>query len=269
MTRAWPLLLVLSLVIAGCGDGPSAATDDVVVVSGQTATETPTAVPTPKGGEVGHIAGYVVDDALKPIRGARVQMGSLDLVDITDRNGAFEFVDLVPGSYLLKFNATGHQDAESVLDVKADRFTRAKVILHRIPPPEPRVEVLEFQGYAPVTEARYVLIGYCECSFDFQENRDGLQAVVIEAAMDPAANGQNGFDMDLGSQSCCAYYASASLPNPLWSQVDGADIQTADVRLRVYPWSDLVPETEKTFEVFVSSFYNMDVPAGYSVVGGA
>ena len=272
MTRPAVALLVMATVLAGCGDGPSAATDDIVVVSGQTATDAPTVAPTPKGGEVGHIAGYVVDDALKPVRGARVQVTSLDLVDITDRNGAFEFIDLAPGAYLLRFNATGHQDAESVLDVKADRFTRAKVILHRIPPPEPRIEVQKFQGFAEVTQTGIILVSglsECDCTFDLQQEVDDLGATVVEATMEPADNGENGFWVRLVSQECCTTYSSVSLPNPYWVQIDGTAFDQPDLRIYATLWSRPVPEINKEFEVFVSSFYNTDVPAGYSILAPA
>lgn len=264
-------LLVAATALAGCSDDAK-RTDDVVVLSGATATATPTLeTKAPSGKGLGHIAGFVVDDAIHPIPGATAQLTGLDLKDTTDRNGGFEFVDLPPGKYLLRFNATGHQDAEAVLEVKADRFTRAKVILERIRPPEPYQEVAKFQGFIGFTDVEFFGGILFYNSHAFAADLNGLRGVIVEATMEPytgnGLGGRNGFDLSIESEECCGSYWRAHLPSPFWAEVPVQSLAgEGNFSLGVNGWSSPLPETNKEYEAFVSLFYHAPPPAGYSVV---
>src|SRR5688500_6733156 len=124
MRGAFPAaLLLLSALLAGCGAAPAAPAE--VVIESKPAEEILSddpaqpveAVFTPAPKTRGHIAGVVVDQAIRPIEGARVRLPGLDLERVTDRDGSFGFVDLHPGPYFIQANATGFLDAEAVLHV--------------------------------------------------------------------------------------------------------------------------------------------------------
>src|SRR5690242_11814314 len=129
-------LLVAATVLSGCSSAPHAPAE--IVVQSQPGPDAPNEVRSnataaanvdpPKPKTRGHIAGVVVDEAIRPIAGAKVRLPGLDLERTTDRDGAFGFVDLLPGPYYITFNATGYYPAQTVLEVKDDEFTRAKVV---------------------------------------------------------------------------------------------------------------------------------------------
>jgi hypothetical protein len=174
---------------------------------------------------------------------------------------------LKPGSYLLKINATGYERAESYVDVKADKFTRVKVILKPIPPPDPVVDVLSYNGYAWWTSPG-ILYLYSGNYFDLPLG-ENVTGVVLEAVMDGSSVGGNGaFRVSVEKRQCCGSVFSATRPNPFWAEVNPAALIDPEYRLYVAPTSDLVPELSKQYQVFASIFYGQTVPPGYSVVAG-
>lgn len=271
--------LMAATLLAGCSHAPSAPAEVVVhsapleseVRSNDTAGSAAVAPPPPK--TRGHIAGVVVDQAIRPVAGAKVHLPGLDLTRTTDRDGAFGFVDLYPGPYFITINATGFYPAEAVLQVKEDEFTRAKVVLSPIPPPEPYHVTQKFDGFADVTAIQgdpFLLTGFCgTCSFDFYVDRPNLQSVVVEAVMDSGGQ-QEGFYHELRAYDCCEYYSQGDGPNPLVQEVKDIDLGKGDrFDLFVQPESFPAPETSRHFEVFVTAFYNQPAPTGWSIVGGS
>lgn len=267
--------LVVASLLAGCG-GTASLPAEVVVESKPVdevrSNETVPAVFTPSPKTRGHIAGVVVDEAIRPIAGARVRLPGLDLVRTSDRDGSFGFVDLHPGPYFITVEAGGYFPAEAVLHVSEEEFTRAKVILTAVPPPEPYRVAQAFDGFADVTETDFFAFGFAcsSCDFDFYLDRPGLHTVVIEATSDNAASG-DGFQHSLyglnGTRRQGLSYGSSTSPMRL--EMRAADLGTGDrFDLQVYPTSFPAPQTSKRFEVFVTAFYNEGPPTGWSLVRG-
>lgn len=268
-------LLLLAFVLAGCSEGPPSSAEIVVESKPPEevrSDEATAAVFTPAAKTRGHIAGVVVDEAIRPIEGARVRLPGMDLERPTDRDGSFGFVDLHPGPYFVTVEAEGYRAAEAVLEVREEEFTRAKVILTAIPPPDPYKVTQSFEGFAEVTDTGLFVTGLaCDrCDFDLYIDRPGLQTVVLEAVMDGATEGSS-FEYDLGTYECCDSYAYGSSSNPLVAIVKAEDLGNGtDDRFRVgmYPMSFPAPEASKRFEVFVTAFYNEAAPTGWSFVAG-
>src|SRR5688500_17265416 len=111
--RGTALLLALPLlaaVLAGCSGSPSSPGEIGVESQPPEAVrsnETMAALFTPSPKTRGHLAGVVVDEAIRPIEGAQVRLPGLDLERKSDRDGSFGFVDLHPGPYFLTVNASG------------------------------------------------------------------------------------------------------------------------------------------------------------------
>ena len=269
-------LLLAATLLAGCSSSPRAPAE--VVVQSQpsddvhTINGTAQAAATPPAAKTrGHIAGVVVDQAIRPIAGARVALPGLDLKRTTDRDGGFGFVDLIPGPYYITVNATGYAPAEAVLEVKADQFTRAKVVLTAIPPPEPFHVTQKFDGFADVTGGDPFSLGFfCgTCSFTFYIDRPHLETVVLEAVGQGTAASGDGFYHSLDNYTCCAYYSSGDTGTPLLVSLPSKDLGYGDrFALYVEPTSFPVPETSKAFSVFVTAFYNQPAPTGWSFVAG-
>jgi hypothetical protein len=277
-----PVLLLSSLLaalLAGCSGGPEAPAEVVIEskppeeIHSQD-EETPIeAVFTPSPKTRGHIAGVVVDEAIRPIVGAVVHLPGLVLERVNDRDGSFGFVDLHPGPYFITVNATGFYNAEAVLQVDADEFTRAKVILTRIPPPEPYRIMQSFEGFSEVTaDPVFGLSFFCSaCDFDFYLDRPGLHTVILEAVFEQSTTGSSFYyDFYSDSSSYSSRIASGSTGNPMRVEVRGEDLPGDDDHfdLRVDPQSFPVPEQSKRFQVFVTAFYNEGPPTGWSFVKG-
>lgn len=267
--------MVGSAVLAGCSQSPNVPAEVVVqsqatdeVHSNGTATA---AAPEPK--TRGHIAGVVVDEAIRPIAGARVKLPGLDLVRTTDRDGSFGFVDLRPGPYFITVNATGYYSAQTVLDVKEDEFTRAKVILTAIPPPEPYHVTQSFDGFADVVaDSQFLTFGFTcsSCVFDFYVDRPGLRALVLEATAEGPVTG-DGFEHWLygDNESYGSGLSSGSSGVPMRVELRDGDLGDGDhFSLEVYPTAFPAPETSKRFQVFATAFYNQPPPTGWSLAQG-
>ena len=268
-------ILLLCSLLAGCSGAPSVPAE--VLIESKPPEEvrsndTVAAVFTPSPKTRGHIAGVVVDEAIRPIEGARVQLPGLDLERTTDRDGSFGFVDLHPGPYFITVNATGYYFAEAVLHVGEDEFTRAKVILTAIPPPDPYRVMQSFEGYTELTSDPFLGFPFCNaCDFDFYIDRPGLKAVILEAVYDGSAttSGFRYYFYQEGEQ----YYesvTSGSSGNPMRIEVRDDDLPADQdhFRLSIEPESFPVPEQSKRFQVYVTAFYNELPPNGWSFVAG-
>lgn len=272
-----PALVALAVLLAGCSGGAASVPDEIIVESAppeETVTGEGTPVPavfTPSPKTRGHLAGVVVDQAIRPIEGAIVRLPGLDLERTTDRDGSFGFVDLHPGPYFLTVNASGYYAAEAVLEVDADEFTRAKVILTPIPPPEPYHVTQSFRGFADLSDSVFGFGFLCgRCDFDFYLDHEGLKSVVLEAVLEGGTE-SNGFYHDFGPYECCgSSYSSGEESNPMLVTVRGEDVgQDERYRLDVYPTSFPAPELSRRFDVYVTAFYNEPAPTGWSIVAGS
>lgn len=137
------LLLLSTLALAGCsagGDTPEEqAADDLAGDAPEVeVTET-----------TGGIRGVVVDEAVRPIKGARVEVTGTDKAFTTDESGLFAFSGLEEGTYFVKAShplyGAVQQEAEvraGVADPKPLKF-----LLPRVIEETPFVETLKYEGF--------------------------------------------------------------------------------------------------------------------------
>ena len=273
MRGAAVAVLLLCSLLAGCSGAPSAPAEVLIESKPPeeiTSNDTAAAVFTPSPKTRGHIAGVVVDEAIRPIEGARVVLPGLDLERTTDRDGSFGFVDLHPGPYFITVNATGYFDAEAVLHVGEDEFTRAKVILAARPPPTPYRVLQSFDGYTDLTADPVFGFSLCNaCSFEFYIDRPGLAGVIVEAVLEGSTTGGFSYSFYQDNGSYDESVASGSSGNPLRSEVRAEDLPKGSEHYTLYVEPEsLVPEQSKRFQVFVTAFYNEAPPNGWSFVNG-
>jgi hypothetical protein len=203
-----------------------------------------------------------------------VHLPGMDLEDDTARDGSFSFTELYPGAYFLTATAEGHETAEAVVQVEPDQIVRVKFILQALPPPTPHHETQKFAGFADVTGttpffSTGLLCGTCR----FQAQTDpAATAFVIEAVMEPyqwdnGAAGTNSFQYYAAPEECCDTYLSGEGANPLrlLARPETFGNETS-VELWITPDAFPLPETSKSFEVFVTSWYNADPPVDWSMV---
>ncbi len=271
------MVVFVTALMAGCSSSSDGGVQEIVVESTPEvgSNETAPAEPPkpPKKGQRGHLAGFVVDDSLRPIEGATVTLPGIDLTDISDRDGSFAFADLFPGPYLLRANYSEHMGLEAMVNIKSDEFTRVKVILKRIPPPEPYHETFKFAGFAGVSGHSFGPRLFTSNSAANIIDLDlELKALVIEAVMEPYAGavagvaGTNSFEYEVSPPQCCSRYYSGSLPNPMRVVLDDTFLPTNITEVEVYVWPEAfpTPEFNKDYEVFVTAFYREPPPANWS-----
>lgn len=150
--RALTLVALLaSSLLAGCSDGgdPDAASDTELTFDDLDLEAT---------SSTGIIRGVVVDDAIRPIAGARVVLSGGDSPGETEstESGAFGFSGLEPGTYFLSVSKAGHFAAQQSADVVAGVAE----------PPIVKVLLQIDVANLPYYEA-YVFDGYIECSGSF------------------------------------------------------------------------------------------------------
>lgn len=270
--------LVAATMMAGCA-GPEGEPYDVVVdstvpteVRSEPPEGEPLAIEPPTGTGKGHLAGVVVDPAVRPIKGAVVRLPSLDMQQVTDRDGSFGFVDLAEGSYFIEVTATGYRKASSMLLVKAGEFTRAKVVLGAIPPPEPYHVVLEFEGYTELSTNSLVTgqTGCAACEFTFGIEPEGLRALILEATFDaPEMGNQRGFYARLHGGNTVLCVGCSGEPDPMRIELRDDDIPEASAfRLEAVPQTFPGYETAVHFHVYATAFYHELAPTGWSFVAG-
>jgi hypothetical protein len=281
MRQALPFLLVGAAVLAGCSQAPQAPAEVLIesappeeIRSGD--AEAPAAAVFDAAGTTrGHIAGIVVDEAIRPIAGALVRLPGMNMERPTERDGSFGFVDLYPGPYYITVEAAGYRPADALLEVRPEEFTRAKVVLTAVPPPEPYHVTQAFEGFADVTGDPFTGSGavLCRmCEFDFYLERQGLAAVILEAAFATPSEGDQ-FWFRFSPYDDTSYDARIDdgyADDPLRIEVHDADLGEEDrFTLFTEPMSFPAPKASQRFAVFVTAFYNEPPPTGWSLVAGS
>ena len=145
--------LMASLVLAGCndsGDEPS--------------TENQTLGPLESG--KGAISGLLINDVFRPVPGGLVLIQDLGLTATSDASGQFTFLDLEPGSYLLRVQADGHEAAPQTVQVREGEYAEAELMARRVFSEGGRIVTTEYSVFIPCS-IDYVANGnVIDCTFD-------------------------------------------------------------------------------------------------------
>lgn len=144
------VLALLSTVLAGCaGGGGGDPVDDVPTLDVTSTT--------------GGIRGVVVDDSIRPIKGATVEIVSTGESVSTDETGLFAFSDLEAGQYFVKASHPLYdvqQQTTEVVAGVADPLP-VKFLLKRLINADPYLTIEKFDGYI-VCSAGHPEVGYSE-----------------------------------------------------------------------------------------------------------
>lgn len=137
-----PLLVLSALVLAGCtsaGGGGASDGDDI----GDTAPEVQATETT------GGIRGVVVDDAIRPVKGATIEIQPANKTIESDADGLFAVSGLEPGEYYVTASHPLYSKVQvSATVVAGDKNPKAlKLQLVRTILANPYKETLQFEGY--------------------------------------------------------------------------------------------------------------------------
>ncbi|MFA5943483.1 MAG: carboxypeptidase-like regulatory domain-containing protein [Candidatus Thermoplasmatota archaeon] len=133
--KAW--LLVVMVLLAGCAGGNGDADHGDGAGLDVDAT-------------TGAIQGVVVDEAIRPIKGAAVRLsGPTERNGTTDADGRFAFDALPPGAYLLEVSHPIFSSMQTTTQAVAGDATPplVRVLLTRLFTQEPFAEAIKFEGF--------------------------------------------------------------------------------------------------------------------------
>lgn len=135
------VLLLASLALAGCSEGPSPSNGD----EDQGLDD----LDLKAGDDTGIIRGIVVDASITPVVGAMVSIKGQEIGTESNDRGAFGFSDLEPGSYFLTIDKPGFVSAQTNVEVQAGVAEPPilKVLLEAEPSTAPFIQDMFFRGY--------------------------------------------------------------------------------------------------------------------------
>ncbi len=141
--RRFLYAVVLSVMLAGCSDSGGEALDG--------AEEGFDDIDLKVSDTTGAVIGVVVDDAIRPLPGAKVKLLLADEAQQTetDDKGRFSFSSVPPGSYFIEVSRLAYKSAQITVEVKAgdDKPDLVKVLLERLFSQEPFTQLEKFTGF--------------------------------------------------------------------------------------------------------------------------
>lgn len=141
MRVSWVLGLLAMAALAGCAESAapepdSGAFDDLDVEVDE---------------DTGVILGVVVDQAIVPVGGVKIQVTATDvaLETMTDEAGRFVFKDLEPGTYFVAASKAVYESIQTTTIVEAGKESPPvlKLQLTRLFDQDPYMETLQFVGF--------------------------------------------------------------------------------------------------------------------------
>jgi hypothetical protein len=266
---ALPLLLAAAL--AGCS-GKAAPGQDPAFLDAQ-----------PTEGSKGAISGVVVDEAIRPIAGANVTLGSGLASTRTDAQGRFAFPGVEPGFVTLVAKAKGYFAIQATAEVVAGEMARVRVQMPADRSPVPYHTTSKFKGfiqawagiaqffvedvYATATGNGTTL---CQCYYDFTPDAN-LTGMVLEAVW------ADTMPRPTGTEDA-EYYTNVNQPgSSMFEQNYCHSPCHIDVSLGSYKpgpmqaymqGPDLYLSFQQNYDLYVSLFYRAAQPKDWSFVAG-
>lgn len=157
--RTIAIACLLAAALAGCAGGSQDGTSD----SGPTFDD----LGLQATSSTGLIRGVVVDDAIRPVPGARVALSGPSMAEGTSTGaGTFGFDSLLPGTYFLTVSKPGYFQAQQSVEVVAGVAEPpiAKVLMQVDAANLPYVEAYVFEGFIECSGS-FVAVGFAACSF--------------------------------------------------------------------------------------------------------
>jgi hypothetical protein len=136
--QAWPMLLMLGTLLAGCSAG-DAKGDGTTIEFGDGSTA--------ELAKDAAIAGVVVDQAIRPIGGANVTVLGQNRTTATTQDGLFAFDDLAPGFYTLAVTAAGFLPIQTQAEVREGETSKVRILLNADLNPQPYHTTLQFDWF--------------------------------------------------------------------------------------------------------------------------
>lgn len=139
------VIVVAAITLAGCGTKTEGDVLD--------ANSPVEALPPDKGA----ITGLVIDDRYRPVPEANVALLPLGLTTFADSSGQFQFMDLLPGAYVIVVNAPEHEAAPRNVDVVAGQYSEVEVEARRTFSQDGFTITTEYSVFSPCMQSLVVV----------------------------------------------------------------------------------------------------------------
>lgn len=287
-------LLLAALLFAGCAGGGagSGGPDDLTPDLDVTST-------------TGGIRGVVVDEAVRPIKGATVEITSPAKSVTTDETGVFTFSGLEAGTYFVKASHPLYDLQQQNVEVQAGVADPkpVKFLLTRIVLQDPYYYTLKFDGFI-VCSANVNHVGYSEecgegvgvpgvgrvggqdgnmVQFDFTIGA-GAKTIVTEQVWEPTSDAGRAFFTPVSTEWVCDPFCGGNRlvtmdgPSPLTAHIDsekleGLEYVPDETIFTMFTYASLDSNEfgavlNQKFTNFVTVFYHVPAPEGWSFVNG-
>ncbi|HUR62383.1 MAG TPA: carboxypeptidase-like regulatory domain-containing protein [Candidatus Thermoplasmatota archaeon] len=229
----------------------------------------------------GSIRGVVVDEAIRPIAKAMIQMGERNAT--ADEQGRFSFANIKPGTVFVKAAATGYLASQTSVIVEAGKVSDVRIALPADLNPVPFHQTMQYKGfiqfsggiatYAVDLLANTTGVTVCpSCTLYFQ-NDASVTTIVYEAVWTentPPPTGPSEFywEVELAGEDSghieSAYSASPVLAH-MGAQEHWANQTHLQARLTgPFEWV----EYNQEYQMFVTLFHVTPASKGWSFVKG-
>jgi hypothetical protein len=240
----------------------------------------------------GSVVGTVVDEEFVPLKDAIV--GFIDPYQAakTDEAGHFEIGLLNAGSRNLYVIHLGHQSQGKKIEIKVRQSTEVLFVLKVLPVEVPWVHVVPKKGYfgqslniEPLSNTR---VNASSHQWVIGDKTAALESMILEAKWSAASSLSGGIEVTfgLGGNAAKDTFFTIRGQSPLVGRVDRADIektwqrsatvcvsQPCLLRWEAHPAPgvtnlplDVGVMMDQSFEVYVSHFYRMPPPDGYTLI---
>lgn len=238
------------LVLAGCAGSPEA----------KSGPEAPPPVP-------GSITGVVVDEAIRPIAGALVEVlgpsaAEPGLSSLTDGEGRFTLLGVDPGVHIVRASHGLYATQQQTVEVRdgAEEGVQAKFQLVRVILEDPYAQIQAFDGFLvcsvgfslyaseecgegagvpcevppPVGCQRYGGQGNNFAQWDFYLDGPFVKTLIVEMAWEPTSPTLEEFQLNIGNDWTCDPFCNGNPlnvtggPSPIYSTVSFDGLQLTD-----------------------------------------
>jgi len=222
----------------------------------------------------GAVSGVVVDEAIRPVAGAVVQLLSDGRNTTTDEGGQFAFTQLEPGFYAMTATAPRYLATQASADVLPGDTAKVRVQLQPDPSPVPYHVTLQhdgfMQGWATIAEYEFQEVTgeaapLCDCRLNFTPEAVP-STIVYEAYWEDTTPNPGGFEyywvveqQETGARGA-DYCAS-----PCLAHISGSDFAAGMPAYARLDGPDEWVVANQPFELFVTLFYNGKAPEGWSI----
>lgn len=253
----------------------------------------------------GGIRGVVVDDAIRPIKGATVEVMSTDKVVTTSETGLFVFSGLEAGPYFVKASHPLYDVQQQSVEVIAGVADPepVKILLTRVVEQDPYLQTIKYDGFI-VCSANVDNVGYSEeCGegvgvpgvgrIGGQDNNYvqhdftvgvGTKTIIVEQVWEPTSDAGRAFYTPVSTDWVCDPFCGGNRlvemdgESPLRGVIDNETLESNEIVpdetiISTFTWASLSSNPagvvlNQPFTNFVTTFHFVPAPEGWSFVNG-